>query len=268
MEAYYYGAFLEQAAHRMFGALEIEKYRQPGGPFVISFTGGGGKTSLIRRLAWEGREQGLKVLVIPTTHMAFPEHFFVPECSEEALEHALRDRGIAVTGKTEERKKGEKKISFWGWEFYQKAREKADLVLVEADGAKRLPVKVPGPAEPVIPKDTDLILCVYGLKALGQKGEACCFRLEQAKILLKKTFGLEEEDRDWMMGEEIMASLMEQGYLSPLKHSFPQARILPVLNQADTGELVLAGKRILEKIGNTEGLITGNLWDEPSFELF
>ena len=268
MEAYYYGAFLTQAIHRIFKALEIEKYRQSGSPFVISFTGGGGKTSLIRRLAWEGRELGLKVLVIPTTHMALPEHFFVPEPSQEALERALRDRGIAVAGKAEERKPGVKKISFWDWEFYQQAKEKADLVLVEADGAKRLPVKVPGPAEPVIPGDTDLILCVYGLKALGQRGEECCFRLKQAKTLLGEAFGLDEEDREWIMGEEYMACLMERGYLSPLKHSFPGARILPVFNQADTGELVLAGKRILEHIGDTEGLITGNLWSEPSFKLF
>ena len=146
MEAYYYGACLTQAVHSIFKALEIEKYQKPGRPFVISFTGGGGKTSLIRRLAWEGREQGLKVLVIPTTHMALPEHFFVPEPLAGDLEQALKERGIAVTGKAEERKPGEKKISFWGWEFYQQAKEKADLVLVEADGAKRLPVKVPEPS--------------------------------------------------------------------------------------------------------------------------
>ena len=70
VEAYYYGACLTQAVHSIFKALEIEKYRLSGCPFVISFTGGGGKTSLIRRMAWEGRELGLKVLVIPTTHMA------------------------------------------------------------------------------------------------------------------------------------------------------------------------------------------------------
>ena len=76
VEAYYYGACLTQAVHSIFKALEIEKYRLSGCPFVISFTGGGGKTSLIRRMAWEGRELGLKVLVIPTTHMALPEQFF------------------------------------------------------------------------------------------------------------------------------------------------------------------------------------------------
>ena len=147
VEAYYYGACLTQAVHSIFKALEIEKYRLSGCPFVISFTGGGGKTSLIRRMAWEGRELGLKVLVIPTTHMALPEHFFVPEPSVGALEKTLKDSGIAVAGNPEERKPGEKKISFWGWEFYQQAREKADLVLVEADGAKRLPVNLSVPSK-------------------------------------------------------------------------------------------------------------------------
>ena len=102
VEAYYYGACLTQAVHSIFKALEIEKYRLSGCPFVISFTGGGGKTSLIRRLAWEGRELGLKVLVIPTTHMALPEHFFVPEPSVGALEQTLKDSGIAVAGNPEE----------------------------------------------------------------------------------------------------------------------------------------------------------------------
>ena len=55
-------------------ALDGRMERRPGGsgPYVISLTGGGGKTSLIRRLAWEGMEQGLKVFVTTTTHMAVP----------------------------------------------------------------------------------------------------------------------------------------------------------------------------------------------------
>lgn len=46
---------------------------------VLSFVGGGGKTSYIRRLAWEGREKGCRVLVMTTTHMAVPEYFGVLE---------------------------------------------------------------------------------------------------------------------------------------------------------------------------------------------
>ena len=218
-------------------------------------------------MAWEGRELGLKVLVIPTTHMALPEHFCAGTFGGGFGADIKRqwDCGCGKSGGTKARR--EKDILL-GLGILPAGQRKADLVLVEADGAKRLPVKVPGPAEPVIPGDTDLILCVYGLKALGQKGEKCCFRMEQAKTLLGESFSLDKEDREWAMEEKYMAYLMKQGYLSPLKQSFPQARILPVFNQADTGELVLAGKRILEQIGHTEGLITGNLWKEPSFELF
>ena len=57
------------------------------------------------------------------------------------LEQTLKDR-IAVVGNPEERKPGEKKISFWGWEFTSRP-EKSGSRLSEADGAKRLPVKVP-----------------------------------------------------------------------------------------------------------------------------
>ena len=42
------------------------------------------------------------------------------------------------------------------------------LVLVEADGSKRLPVKAPAPWEPVVPEGTDLVVGVVGLDALGR----------------------------------------------------------------------------------------------------
>ncbi len=48
----------------------------------------------------------------------------------------------------------------------------ADLVLVEADGSRRLPVKVPGPNEPVVPKNSDMVLCVLGLSSWAARGQA------------------------------------------------------------------------------------------------
>ena len=46
-------------------ALSIDRHlrTQKDHPVILQFAGGGGKTSYIRRLAWEGRERGLKVLV-------------------------------------------------------------------------------------------------------------------------------------------------------------------------------------------------------------
>ena len=51
-------------------------------------------------------------------------------------------------------------------------------MLVEADGSRRLPLKVPRAGEPVIPDNTDMILCLNGLTSLGKWAEDCCLRLE------------------------------------------------------------------------------------------
>ncbi len=47
-------------------------------------------------------------------------------------------------------------------------RQDFDLVLVEADGSRQLPIKAPGPHEPVIPAGTDLVVGVLGLDGLGR----------------------------------------------------------------------------------------------------
>ena len=41
------------------------------------------------------------------------------------------------------------------------------LTLIEADGARRLPIKAPGPDEPVLPENLDIVLGVVGLDAVG-----------------------------------------------------------------------------------------------------
>lgn len=44
---------------------------------------------------------------------------------------------------------------------------KVDLVVVEADGSRRLPVKAPAAHEPRIPKDTSLVVIMVGIDALA-----------------------------------------------------------------------------------------------------
>ena len=51
-------------------------------------------------------------------------------------------------------------------------------VLIEADGAKRFPLKVPADREPVIRKETELVVCVAGMSALGRPLREACFRWE------------------------------------------------------------------------------------------
>ncbi len=291
MKACYWERGSWSRADDLWTALHMEKEitEKRGKPYIISLVGGGGKTSLIRRLAWEGRERGYKVLVLTTTHMAVPDHYEVLVRDRDEVEKSLERDHLAVSGKPEASKKPEegRKISFWDWEFYGEICPAADLVLIEADGAKRLPVKVPRPGEPVIPENTDLILCVYGLSSLGKPVQEVCFRLKEAEKLLTEE-GLTEEagklqPEEECLDSEKMALLMRRGYLKPLACGFPKACIRPVFNQADTEELEKTGwelakglmEEICPKVRETEGtrkaasgLVTGNLLGEVSAGLF
>lgn len=244
-----------------FGGMDL-KISVKKQPSILSFVGGGGKTSYVRRLAWEGRERGLKVLVMTTTHMAQPKHFAVLEPDLEMVKDMLDKESIAVAGRPVK----DGKIAFWDEDFYKKASALADIVLIEADGSKRLPVKVPGPNEPVIPEDSNAIICIYGLGAIGKQADACCFRLSQTEALLN----LKEEEKNgsWIMTEEKMAYLMKEGYLKPLRKAFPDCPVIMALNQADTKEAEETGKNIIKIAGEKQGILTGKLYEAPSFELF
>lgn len=246
-------------------------------PFVITLVGAGGKTSLIRRLAFEGRNRGLRVLVVTTTHMYRPSRFGVLSGSAEDVKRQLLDQGLAVAGNAA----GEQKISFVGEELYREICPMADLVLVEGDGSRRLPVKAPGSNEPVIPENSDLVLAVCGLSALGQPGAEVCFRLEYVLRLLE-TYGRAGHagEPGWILASNDLACLMKFGYLKPLRTALPQIPVIPVLNQADTEEMeeqakhifrMMGGKRPLaeeRKAGLACCLITGGLPEDESAGIF
>ena len=138
MDAYYKDKGSWNRSDRLFRALALDgrmerRARRGSGPYVISLTGGGGKTSLIRRLAWEGMEQGLKVFVTTTTHMAVPLRLGVFSGSGQDVKEMLDREHAVVAGQTN----GAGKISYMGDGAYGSLCPLADLVLVEADGAKR-----------------------------------------------------------------------------------------------------------------------------------
>ena len=101
-------------------------------------------------------------------------------------------------------------------------------LLVEADGARMLPLKVPGEQEPVLLPQTTYVFSVYGMDALDQKLEEICFRSEKAAELL----GKQPEDQ---VTEEDLIKLAchEQG---GRKGCPKQAEYIVVLNKADTKE--------------------------------
>lgn len=265
METYYSRQGRRERAESLWRALsleermEVKRGRDGQGAYVIALAGAGGKTSLIRRLAWEGRKRGLKVLAVTTTHMYRPGRCGALGGSRRQVEELLSKEGLAVAGLPA----GEEKISFVGEALYREICPLAGLVLVEADGSRRLPVKAPRQGEPVIPQNADLILAVSGVSALGRPGEEVCFRRREAEGLLGK-----EGDAGWIMGPEEMALLLKRAYLEPLRRKALAVPVLPVLNQADRPGQAEAAMSMLERLGELEIIASGCLRGDPSEAIF
>ena len=78
----------------------------------------------------------------------------------------------------------------------EELKELCDVMLVEADGAKHHPVKVPAEWEPVIPACADIVISVIGLDCLGQPISQSAYRMERTSEFLRKSLEapITEED--------------------------------------------------------------------------
>lgn len=210
----------------------VEKMGDADSP-VLSFVGAGGKTSCMLELARDLAVQGKKVLVTTTTHMEHPLNLNQPGCvdaSAEEITEQLEKNGFLIAGSRAEQPGKIKGLSVPVWE---QVKKKADVILVEADGAKRFPLKVPGKQEPVIPKECTHILIFAGAGALGRTLKESCFRLQEAERILADAEKQGIDVKRPEITEETMGILIEQGYVMPLKSRYPAAKIAVVLNQAD-----------------------------------
>lgn len=143
---------------------------QPG---VTALIGGGGKTTMMYRLADELSEVGT-VIVCSSTNIVEPEdEKVVTDGSCESIIAALKtQRAICVGTRIDGGKLSTPAIGF------DRLRQIADYVIVEADGAHRLPIKAHADYEPVIPEGTDKTILVLGADAFGQPICTICHRPE------------------------------------------------------------------------------------------
>lgn len=154
---------------------------------IISVVGGGGKTSLIFQLTEELVSLGKKVIVTTTTHMAFaPERPFAEAGEMTKVQKDLEEYGYTVAALKHSEGPAEKIKSLSG-ECLQKLCSECDVMLIEADGAKGLPLKVPADWEPVIPQMTDMVIGVTGLDCIGKRITDTVHRPELAAQLLGKS---------------------------------------------------------------------------------
>ena len=161
-------------------ALDIDTDRYP----VLSVVGGGGKTSLIFRMMEELTAVGKKVLITTTTHMAYePDRPFAEGGDIISIKQNLEEHGYTIAAALDREKC---KISALPEEKLKEIKALADVILIEADGAKRCPLKVPASWEPVIWKPTDLVIAVAGMDAAGKPIREVCHRPENVADFLGK----------------------------------------------------------------------------------
>ncbi|MEM1486129.1 selenium cofactor biosynthesis protein YqeC [Oscillospiraceae bacterium PP1C4] len=229
----------------------IEKLMlEPAREHVISIVGSGGKTTLLYALAREAAYTGLHTAIITTTHIMQPPSKDDLRCvydgSTAQIEQALADGKIIVAGT----QAPNGKLMAPDTDTLHFLLQAADILLIEADGSRRLPIKLPSSTEPVILPKTRRVIAVAGLSALGKPLGEVCHRAE----LVQAQLGFTPEQT---VTPKIMAALLLQGY-----GTFAGLTVL--LNQADTPALAEQGEQIasLLREGGIEHILITSLLQE------
>lgn len=146
----------------------------------ICLVGGGGKTTVMYELATAWAACGRKVLVLTSTHILQPaDGSFAADAA--AVYNLWQQGRYAVIG-TPEPSTG--KLTAPPQEVYEALQLQADVTLCEADGSRHHPCKVPAEHEPVLLPDSDIVLAVAGMDALGRQLAQACQRSQLAAELL------------------------------------------------------------------------------------
>ncbi len=198
----------------------------------ISIVGAGGKTSLLFKLAHELTEDGLKCVVLTSTHIYQPTLKQAITITDD-LPHAKKALALALSknipvaiGSLEA---STHKLCMPSKELLSAAWDQADWILVEADGSRNLPMKFPASHEPVILDASHRVIALAGLRAIGKPLSQVCQRANLAAEFLQVSL-------DTMVTPWILARILtsEQGQLKGIK----DPSIFSIfLNQADDENL-------------------------------
>lgn len=150
---------------------------------LISLTGGGGKTSLLKALAKNYATSGFSVLITTSTKIQSPRLFDFGQSvalyqeSDALLHDPIKGEIVffAVDHPMEM-----KKCQAPSLEIINHLKAKYDVVIVEADGAKCLPLKYHTERDPVIVSENDFTIAIMGLSAYGLDRDNVCFGLGES----------------------------------------------------------------------------------------
>lgn len=229
---------------------------------IISFVGGGGKTSLIYELGKELSREGRKVIVTTTTRMFMPENNVILTGKREDIIRLLHSENMITVGMVDHEEKVKvqsnelkaentsdnmerKKIKIMGLpeEIAENLIDLADYVLVEADGSRRLPLKMPAEHEPLILKGSNMVVGVCGIDAIGKTIKETCHRPNLVSEFL-------EVEAEHIINESDAAKIL-------LSHKGQRKNVncdyKVIVNKVDTEERFKIGRNIFKEISKLGG---------------
>ncbi len=150
------------------------------GPEVVSFVGGGGKTTALFALA---RYRPGSCIITTTTKMGADRTgdrpVLLDPTDDEVADAVRAHRSVIVWASSDgQRAFGVDPDACGRWSTL------ADTVAVEADGSRRRPFKAPLAYEPVVPAATSVLVACVGMAAIGAPIGAGCHRPERVAELV------------------------------------------------------------------------------------
>jgi len=228
--------------------MDLQEALELGTNEIVTFVGGGGKTTCMFRLARELKDSGKKVLVSTTTKIFFPQDDQVDQtllCADEQelvqmLEREFKhfDLLCAGTGINHQGKITGLSPRIFAHLFF---RDWLDYILIEGDGAGGKPFKAPADHEPVIPGESTMVIAVMGADIFGcPLNSSFVHRPEQ---ICRITGALEGSQID----ENIILKVMV--HPEGMKKGVPPgARWIPLINKVDGKESMTAAGSLGQKL--------------------
>ena len=228
---------------------------------VVTLVGGGGKTTLMFCLAGELVAAGWHVVTTMTTHIFVGQMARAPArlvlhaegTLLAQLPQALAEHGhvLLASGTIVEKDK----VQGLAPDLVDRvaAQRSVDAVIIEGDGARRLPFKAPAAHEPVIPKTATVVIPVVGLDVLGQPLVAQ--HVHRPHLVAELTAAA--------LGDPVTPAMIATMLAHPnggAKNVPLAARLIPFLNKVEDAATLTAARKIARLLlahPRVEGVLIG-----------